>query len=179
MHDPASPDPTQFMAATEPGTVIYGFAADGGDLHIELLVRESSLEIARIPEAPEIQIRAGFREIEGVFVVVVLFRFRPDGPVRLSLWNYHAPLADPADGNLFAHLACAEGGELILKWFGDSGRVERLLTLRHPLRTFFTQAIRRIDRLPPWGDEAFRDALHVLFDEHPAPESLWESMGGA
>jgi len=178
MHAEAQPDPTEFMRETDPGTVIYGFAADGDDLHIELLVRETSDEIARIPAAPEIQIRAGFREIEGVFVVAVLFRFRSDGPVRVSFWNYHAPVEDPADGNLFDHLA-GSGTELIVKLFGDSGRVERLLPFQHPLGTFFRQAIRRIAQLPAWDDDAFREAVWALLDECPEPLALWESMGGA
>jgi hypothetical protein len=172
----ANPDPLAFLADADPGTVLYGFAADGGDLHIELLIRETSAEIARIPAAPEIQIRAGFREIGTVFVVVVMFRMESGGPAYLSLWNYHAPVADAADGNLFHHLAGEAGGELILKLVGDTGKVERLIPLRHPLRTFFGQAIRRIERLSPWDDAAFRSALEVLFEEHSNVEELWASL---
>lgn len=167
-------DPLEMMADMEPGSVLYGYSSEA-DLQIEILIRETSAEILAVGPKPEIQIRAGLLQSETVWVTALLLRLRPDGPIYDSWWNYHHPTGDPSQGHLFDHMGNGDN-EIILKLVGDKGTVERLMPFRHPLQTFFRQAVRRIKPLPSWTMEQFLDALDAVREKYEDAEDLWSSL---
>lgn len=170
-----SADPTNFMAEAPIGTLVYGIASDGMDApQVEILIRETDEEIARQAEPPELAMRAGIVTTTKLPVPVVLFRFVADGPIYASFWNYYH-LRAPDEPNA---LECmdAEPHELIFKLFDDSGRVSRLFACRHPLGNFFRSACHQASKLPPWGEEVFREALDDIYNQFPDIQSLWNAF---
>ncbi len=171
------PDPTGYMAGAPVGALVYGVAVDELDApQVEVLIRETDAEIARIAERPELAMRAGVVMTAKLPVPVVLFRFAADGPVYASFWNYHHPKA-PGDPNALEYMD-AEPHELIFKLFDDSGRVARLFACRHPLGGFFRGVCQQARELPPWSDEDFREALDEVHARFPDTLSLWSAFLG-
>ncbi len=173
--EPDPNDPTQFMPEMPTGTLIYGYAMDEEGPYIEILIRETSANIARYKSAPDLQIRAGIILKNDIPVVVVLFSFNPDIAIYPSFWNFHHSAQSQEDGHLFDHLAHSTR-ELAFKIFGDSGNVEFLFPVKHPLSSFFETLSASLPQFDAWSENDFQFAVHQIYQDHPTPESLWEHI---
>ena len=168
-----SRDPSELMRDMEPGSVIYAFSAEE-DLMIEFLIREASPTIAALPQEAAINIRSGALWHDGVLVVIVLMAIDPDQAIYPTFWNFWHPMENPGDGNIFQHMAVAP--ELVVKWFGDSGKVERLMAVANPLREFFTSCMRETGKAPAWGIEAFEEAIASVLENTDGFPALWKQL---
>lgn len=169
-------DPTDFMADAPVGSVVYGFAGEGEgeSLQVEMLIRERSGVIGAMGKRPELQLRAGCFPRGRIPVVVVLLRFGERLPVYASFWNYHHP-DQHGDGNIFHHMA-GGGDELLVKFFGDSGKIEQLFGVRHPLGGFFQRVAASLGETEPWSEAEFRQSVQTLLDEYGNNASLWRAV---
>ena len=166
-------DPSELMKDQEPGSVIYAFAG-GAEVMIEFLIREASETIQGFPSPLPLAIRSGAIWREGVLVVIVLLAVEPERAIYPTFWNFWHPLQDPADGNIFEHMA--EEGEIVVKWFGDTGDVEYLAPIANPLRDFFASCIRESGKAPAWEMDQFETALYEIVEETGGIEELWKKL---
>ncbi len=170
-----NPDPIAYLHDANPGTVIYGVAADAGeDVQIEILIRESDAELARLPNPPNLQMRAGVIQTKKLQIPVVLFRLGPDLPVYQSFWNYYHP-REHGELSVMEHMT-AEPHELIFKLVGDAGAVANLFSCYHPLATFFESCCRQAEAVPSWSEEEFYQALDEVDQRYPSPFDLWQAI---
>ena len=169
-------EPIEFLRHAAPGTLIYGMAVDndGDDVQIEVLVRESDAELARLPEPPQLQLRAGVIETGLLPVPVVLLRFGAGLPVYQSFWNLHHQRA--ADEPSIIELMGRDPCELLFKLVGDSGTVVSMFACRHPLSPFFRNYQRQSRKLPAWSDDDFRAAIDELQTSYPTAAEMWDAF---
>ncbi len=164
------PDPFDMLRESEPGTVLYAFA-EGDNPHLEFLVRERSEEI--LLTGDRVELRAGVVTEFGIPVPMVLFRFPPPERIYRTFWNYHAP----AGKVLFNWLGLGPA-ECVMKWMGDSGRVEKYFVLTLPLAGFFKKAAQQAASAPEWDEDQFFGALDALDENSGGLRMLWRSLGG-
>lgn len=168
-------DPSELMRDREPGSVIYAFSAEGDEgLMIEFLIRERSEVIAAFPKEAAITIRSGAVWHDGVLVVIVLMAIDPEEAIYPTFWNFWHPMENPLDGNIFQHMAAAP--ELVVKWFGDSGKVERVMGITNLLRDFFTSCMKETEKVPAWELDAFDEALTAVLENSDGLFGLWKQL---
>lgn len=161
------------MREMEPGSVIYAFSSDQ-DVLIEFLVREESRLIAELPAGVGVHLRSGAIWHKGVLVVAVLLAVDPTVRIYPTFWNFWHPIENPQDGNIFQHMA--KETELVIKWFGDNGKVERLMPVANPLREFFESCMREVADSPAWEMDQFEEAVGILLEPEEALPNLWKQL---
>ncbi len=154
-------------------TVYYGLP-DNQVKAVEFLIRESSHEIGLLKGCSGLHIRAGTVEVARVLLGLVLFRFRVDGPVYLTAWNYFSTNVFESSANPCVVL-CGTA-QLIFRFVGDSLGVEENLVFNSSLSSFFTHYCNWARDLSPWDEKRFCDSLTELYCRYPEAESLWKVL---
>lgn len=168
----AHPDhETESLVFEEPGSVWYNIVTEPWR-GVDFLIRERSQEILQISDCRGLMIRAGSAEVAGVIVGLVLFRFRPEGNVYTTAWNYYhttstSPLENPC-------ILLSEPARLGFRFIGDSGEVEKLFIFNSSLGGFFKHLCDHSRLYVSWKNEDFNHALAIIYNNQPKPENLWD-----
>lgn len=174
--NPLEIDPVDVIRSAPPGAVIYGFSKEP-QIRIDFLIREASEAIRGATENARFEARAGSLIQEGVLVSVVMFSLGQGERIFETFWDYYRHAAGGPENNIFCHMS--NEPEIFLNLFGDSGEVEGVIGVKHALHSFFSDAIRRAESMPPWHFQAFEAAKEVVTQNYPEEKDLWEHLGRA
>jgi|AMWB02.1.fsa_nt_gi hypothetical protein len=134
------------------------------------LVRERSAVIRYLGESG-VAVRGGFFPMGHVVATAVAFRAGRHFRKEYAVWlDYH----DPSTAGMFPAMS---GSEYLSFYFhGDSCRREKTIIAANPLAAFFDKAIERIQPLPCWTGEQFKEAVSRILSRYPTPAQLWEVL---
>lgn len=133
---------------------------------IAWLVREESVRIAALGEAPEIEFRAGLVIRSRVGLIPVLVRVGPEQQESVyETWINHR-----ADLRTLETLA--EQPRLIVHLVGDAGDVDRSLSVSNSLAAFAARAIDELEHVH-WSSPRFDAAREDFLRGYPAVWNLW------
>jgi len=134
------------------------------------LVRERSAVIRYLGESG-VYVRGGFFPMGPVIVTVVAFRVGRHFCKEYAVWlDFH----DPSTAGMFPAMSCSEYVSFF--FHGDSCRREKTIIAVNPLTAFFDKAIERIQPLPCWTGEQFKEAVSRILSRYPTPIQLWEVL---
>ncbi len=181
-------NPATLVADSPAGTVVYGFSWDedpdnpeaGEVLNIDFIIRESTSTLEQMMHEPDLEIKAGLLEENGVLLAMVLFSFNPKLAVYRTFWNYYDGMeSEDAPGTEADHAfdLMATNTPINYLFVGDSKDFEYQLQADHGLQTFFVDARDTARGMPPWTPEAFHEERRRLEADIPDPMFLWKEMG--
>ena len=165
-------DPEKMMKTRPPGQAAFmRFAPVEGTLGVAFMLREETARIAALQD-PEIELRAGVLEQDGVLLIPVLLRVGKEVQENIweTWWNFYASDLPPKFKDL------SRQDELFIFFYGDSGNRERTIKCRNSWKDFFKQAYQLCVVHPSWSMSDYDNAREKIYARHPTVMDLWRSM---
>lgn len=163
-------DAAKWIKDSEPGTMAYAMqqtAADG-PWAIGFLVREQAWRVKGLGQNPDVELRCGAFEQDGVLLVVVLAKI--SGELYESWFNYHQT-SNLGDQYFRAML---EQPALTFTFF--TPEPAKRIQINNRTGAFFTQALERAAQLPPWSMRDFDAARDKVYARYPTISKLWKEV---
>ena len=166
-------DHFQVDAGCDPvGSMLFFMSRQTFESPIEVVfgIREESLRIPFVKTSP-IAIRTGVLEEAGVYLILVILQLRYLGfpSEYFEAWLNIYP-SDDFGGELF-RILCQQR-RLVLQFFGESGQIERILTLPNNIAQWLALNL-TLDPQRSWAMEEFDWAREQVYTRFPTPKELF------
>jgi hypothetical protein len=163
-------DAATWMKSAEPGTMAYAMqqTAVTGPWTIGFLVREQLWRVQGLGRNPEVELRCGVFEQDGVLLIVMLAKI--SGELYETWFNYHQ--AGNRGEQYFR--AVIEQPALTFTFF--TPEPTRMIQINNRFGEFFAQALERIARLKPWSMREFDEARAQVYARYPTVAKLWKEI---
>jgi hypothetical protein len=169
-------DPLDQLRGLPRGSALFGFADGGsGRAEVAILVRGESRRFAALAKAPDLQLRAGVLTLPdaGVALVPVVVRLgASEEPENL----YEAWVNQSAAGLEPTLQALAAQEYLLVHLHGDDCRLERVLRVPNPLKTFAGEALSLVGSMRSLSADELHQARAAVYNQCPTVRSLWRAL---
>jgi len=163
-------DAAAWIKTAPPGTMAYAHQQIGSDAPwmTGFLISEHDWRVNGLGQKPDIVLRAGAFEQDGVLLVAVLMKV--SGELYESWFNYYQ--TSEIGPQYFRDLI--EQPTITFAFF--TPEPTRVLAIANNLGAFFTQAQARAAALKPWSMRQFDAAREKIYQRFPTVARLWKEV---
>jgi hypothetical protein len=163
-------DAANWIKNAEPGTMAYAMqqTAVDGPWQIGFLIREQKWRVQGLGQNPDVELRCGVFEQDGVLLVVVLAKI--SGELYETWFNYHqtSDLGDPY------FRAMIDQPTLTIAFFTPDPT--KMIAINNRTGNLFVQALEKVQALRPWSMHQFDTARDKVYTHYPTVAKLWKEI---
>jgi hypothetical protein len=174
MQSPVLENALDVLRQMPPGTALYAREhVDAGAWETAWLIREETARIARLGKQPDVELRTGVIEQNGILLIPVLLSIGPTSPEAVfETWiNAYQARAKAAS---LEDLAIQP--RIIVHLYGNGCRLERSLTVSNQLQVFARETLARLKVTEPWDMGEFDAARKRLYTSYLHVFDLWKAL---
>lgn len=162
----------EYLKDAREGSMGYQkYSEDGFNWRVGFFIKEATKYIKRLGYNPSVEIRMGFRVINGVMLVPLLVRFNMDDDMIYETWlNYHTDMCKEA----FEYLSKQD--TINFPFLNENMENLRNIAIKNEIQEEFVEIKQRILSLKPWSTEMYSKAQNELFKKYPSVKELFNAM---
>ena len=162
-------DPLTVLMQMPPGSALYSITDTGIGPQTDFMIREDDQHIKKIPpKSPEIRMRSGLIEQDGVSLVPVLILIDRNFDMLYEVWFNWWPHQQH-----LRHLA--KQRKVNIHVYDDRAK-RRSLQINNAMADDFSRYVTELEKVQEWSMTQFNAAREAVYARYQKPEDMWKAL---